>query len=397
MTTTRRADEIVLWHEFDGPGDTSVEVLNEINRLFTSQYGITVRSEVMGIAELGRRLTRLPEQEADVDMALVPSDMTSYREASRFSPIHESWCSELLPGAVLDSMRMDGRLYGIPVLTGNHLVLYYNKQHYADAPYSWEALEHFAAQQGKMNIAPLGMDLTQSYNFIPFLTAFGGWPMQEGRIALDTYEVEQALRFLQLQCESGTIVSRDGATVLLEQFIAGQIGAIISGEWIFNHLSRSMGERLGIGAIPMINGAVAESMSSSVGLVFPGHALTSSRGAALAAYARFMLSEECQQMWAERVQRIPANKVVMSRLMSSGGQNRRQLITQLASCRPMPCSLYMIAGWVGMEAGLKRLADTGPSEARRLMQEQAQQVMAEVDHYMETLKGERISDGSHDL
>ncbi|WP_020619589.1 sugar ABC transporter substrate-binding protein [Paenibacillus daejeonensis] len=397
MTATRREDEIVLWHEFDGPGDTSVEVLNEINTLFTTQYGIKVRSEVMGIAELGRRLTRLPEEDAGVDMALVPSDMTSYWEASRFSPVLESWCEELVPGRVLDSMRMKGRLYGIPVLTGNHLVLYYNKQHYAEAPEPWEAFEQFAAQPGKAGIVPLGLDIAQAYNFIPFLTAFGGWPEQDGRIALDTHEVEQAITFLQQQWGTGTVTSMDGATELLEQFIAGQIGAIISGEWIFNHLSRSMGERLGVGALPRIHGAAAVSMCSSVGLVFPGQSLSSSRGGALAAYARFMLGEECQRMWAERVQRIPANEAVMKRWMSSGGENRRQLVSQLAACKPMPCSSYMIAGWVGIEAGLTELADIGPSAIRSLMQKQAQQVMAEVDHYLNTLQRERISDGSHHL
>ncbi|GBF74142.1 hypothetical protein PA598K_02473 [Paenibacillus sp. 598K] len=397
MTATRREDELVLWHEFDGPGDTSVEVLEEINRQFEAQYGIRVRSEVMGIAELGHRLTRLPEQEAGVDMALVPSDMTSYWEAARFSPVPEPWCEEWVSAAVLDSMRIGGRLYGIPVLTGNHLVLYYDKQRYAEAPATWETLERFAAQQGEAEVTALGMDLAQSYNFIPFLTACGGWLLQEERIMLDTEEAEQALEFLQLQIRSGRMVSRDGATALLEQFIEGQLGAIISGEWVFNHLSRSMGQRLGVGAIPAIRGRAPVSMCSSIGLVFPGQSLASPRGPALAAYGRFMLSADCQQMWAERVQRIPATEAAMRKMMSGGGENRRALIAQLAACRPMPCSPYMIAGWVGIEAGLRQLPDSDPSAVRRVIQEQAQQVMAEVDHYLDTLKGERISDGSHYL
>lgn len=397
MRAMRSDDELVLWHEFDGPGDTSVEVLEEINRRFEGIYGIRVRSEVMGIAELGRRLTRLPEQDAGVDMALVPSDMTSYWEASRFSPMREPWCEELVPAAVLDSMRIGGALYGIPVLTGNHLVLYYDKQRYGASPPSWETLGRFAEEQREEGVAAIGMDLTQAYNFIPFLTACGGWPLREGRIALDTDEAEQALRFLYLQVGSGTMVSRDGATALLEQFIDGQLGAIVSGEWVYNHLSRSMGQRLGVGPIPEIYGTRPVSMCSSIGLVFPGQALASSRGAALAAYARFMLSAECQQLWAERVQRIPAAAAALRQLMSGGSDNRRQLIDLLAASRPMPCSPYMIAGWVGIEAGLRQLSDSGPTAARRVMQEQAQQVTAEVDHYLDTLKGERISDGSHHL
>ncbi|MFD2334349.1 extracellular solute-binding protein [Cohnella sp. GCM10020058] len=386
MSAGRTVDELVIWHEFDGPGDTSVEVLEEIGRMYEERYGIRVRAEAMSIADLGRRLTRLPEDGTGPDMAMVPSDMANYWEAARLSEVDGAMLQDFVAPSSLDTMRIGGRLYGVPVLTGNHLVLYVNKTHYPEAPQTWEELEDGAVRLREAGIIPLGIDLGQAYSFIPFLTAFGGWPIADGRISLNTDAAEQALAFLRRGLASGKIASMDGATTLLERFAEGRIGAIVTGEWIYNYLSRRLGDELEVVAIPAIGGRPAVSMCSSIGLIFPCRSLSSPRGAALRAYAAFMLSDECQRLWVERVQRIPAASAALARIESRGSANKRQLIAQLRSSRPMPVSPYMIAGWVGMEEGLRRLPEDGASRARTAMHDRANAVMAEVDDYLEQLK-----------
>lgn len=392
MSAFQTSDELLVWHEFDGPGDTSVEVLEEIGRRYEAQYGVRVRAEAMSIAELGQRLTRLPEDGPGPDMAMVPSDMTNYWEAAGLSEVDAAPLAGLMADSVLDTMRVGGRLYGVPVLTGNQLVLYVNTEHYPEPPRTWEELERGAGRLREAGVVPLGADLGQAYSFIPFLTAYGGWPLAEGRVLLDTDAAERALAFVGKGLSAGTIASMDGATTLLERFAEGSIGAIVTGEWIYNYLSRRMDGKLAVGAIPAIDGSAAVSMCSSIGLLFPRRSLSSPRGAALRAYAAFMLSDECQQLWADRVQRIPATNAALERLETAGAPNKRQLVAQLRASRPMPVSPYMIAGWVGMEEGLKRLGAEGAARARAVMQERANAVMAEVDDYMDQLKkGANIS------
>lgn len=386
MGAGRTNDELVIWHEFDGPGDTSVEVLEEIGRMYEERCGIRVRAEAMSIAELGHRLTRLPEDGTGPDMAMVPSDMANYWEAARLSEVDAAALDGVVQASALDTMRIGGRLFGVPVLMGNHLVLYVNKTHYPEVPQTWDELEREAVRLREAGIIPLGLDLGQAYNFIPFLTAFGGWPMEGGRVSLDTEAVEQALAFLRRGLASGRIASLDGATTLLERFAEGRIGAIVTGEWIYNYLNRRLGDRLAVCAVPAIGGRPAVSMCSSIGLIFPCGSLSSPRGPALRAYAAFMLSDECQRLWAGRVQRIPASIAALERLESDGTANKRRLIEQLRASRPMPVSPYMIAGWVGMEEGLRRLPEDGAPLARAAMQERARAVMAEVDAYVDQLK-----------
>lgn len=355
--------EITIWHEFDGPGDTSIEVLEEICQLYSERHDCKIIPEVMGIAELGARLCSVSATGEGAQMALVPSDMTSYRKLGAYSPVTEDVHRGIISEASLATMQFEDQQYGVPILLGNHLVLYYNKEIYGEAPQSWEDIEAQAEELLKNDITPFGADLSQAYVFIPFLTAFGGWPLKDNRPHLLTEEAQQAFQFVVEQSAAGRIISLDGATELLEQFIAGKIGAIISGEWIFNHLSRNMEGRLAVGRLPSIHGNPSVSMSSSIGLVFPNHSLTSELSDDIKSFVRFMLSEECQLLWANRVQRIPANQLILEKLEIISTPNKREMLSLLKECRSMPVSPLMITIWVSLTAALEVLLAEGPEKA----------------------------------
>lgn len=371
--------EITIWHEFDGPGDTSIEVLEEICQLYSERHDCKVIPEVMGIAELGARLDNVGTTGKGPHMAFVPSDMTSYRTYGLYSEVPEELYSGVISESTLGTMRLEGRQYGVPILAGNHLVLYYNKEIYDNAPLCWEDIEAKADELQNSTIAPFGADLSQAYMFMPFLAAFGGWPLKDGRPHLLTGELRQALAFADEQVAAGRIVSLDGSTALLEQFIAGKIGAIICGEWIFNHLSRNMEGRLAVGKLPAINGHPSVSMSSSIGLVFPNYSLNSEYSDDIKSFVRFMLSEECQLLWANRVQRIPANQSILEKLEAISTPNKREVISLLRDCRSMPVSPYMISVWISLGAALETLPDGGLEKALHVLKQSLDANIAEID------------------
>ncbi|MBW7476908.1 extracellular solute-binding protein [Paenibacillus oenotherae] len=371
--------EMTIWHEFDGPGDTSIEVLEEICRLYSERHDINVTPEVMNIAELGTALGNVRKTGKGPQLAFVPSDMITYNKVGLYSLVPEELYGGLMSDASLATMQFDGGQYGVPVLLGNHLVCYYNKEIYEEAPLTWESIEAQADNLLESGIKPFGADLSQAYVFIAYLTAFGGWPLKDGRPNLATEEMEQALAFLNNQTASGRIISLDGATELLEQFIAGKIGAIISGEWIFNHLSRNMEGRLGVGQLPSIRGNPSVSMTSSIGLVFPNHSLESEYGEDIKSFVRFMLSEECQLLWANRVQRIPANTEILEKLEAAGSPNKRMLISLLKHCHSMPVSPFMIIVWIAIACALEVLKTEGPERALDLIDQKLDIAVSEME------------------
>lgn len=368
----KKNKEIVLWHEFDGPGDTSIEVLEGICKLYTERFGVQVTPQVMNITELTARLNRIKDTHQGPHLAMVPADMSSYVENGLYSEVPGGLLDNVLTEGTLSTMQMDGVQYGIPVLRGNHLVLYYNPEIYNSAPTTWDVFEEEAERLSAQGVVPIGADLQQGYWFIPFLTAFGGWPVQNGKPNIITAEMKQALQFIRDKMDQGVLVSLDGSTGLLEQFIDGKIGAIICGEWIYNHLDKHMNHRLAVCQLPVIEGRQSLSMSSSIGLIYPNHSLTSEEREDILSFTRFMLSDECQTMWTLDVQRIPAQEGTLKRLTDIVAPNKKMILSLLDQARPMPTFPFMIHVWEALNAGLIELPLSNPEQALKKIEQSLQ-------------------------
>ncbi|WP_053377220.1 sugar ABC transporter substrate-binding protein [Paenibacillus sp. FJAT-27812] len=374
--------ELVIWHEFDGQGDTSIEVLEQLCEKFEEQHGVHIRLESMSITELGERIKHIHRTGEGPHMAIVPSDMASYKESALLSAVPLAWYEGIIGEHVLQSMLVDGYQAGLPILTGNHLALYYNRGLYKNPPLDWQEWSERSAELNDKGITPVGIDIKQSYSFIPLLTAFGGWPMHNNKPSLGTPEMEAAIAYVHNQREKGVLKSFDGATELLEQFLAGQISAIITGEWIYNYLQREMGDELGVAHLPAIAGKASFSMSSSIGLIFPNDSINTSLGDDIRKFAAFLLEDESQLAWAERAQRIPVRTGAMEKLQATADPNRQNLIAMANASRPIPVSPFMIAAWVGMEAGLAELEQGNAEGACRKMVGVSEEVVAQIEQFL---------------
>ncbi|WP_410771134.1 extracellular solute-binding protein [Fontibacillus sp. BL9] len=367
--------KLVIWHEFDGPGDTSIELLERLCLEYSRQNDIQVIPEVMNISELVTRLNQVGEGGEAPQMALVPADMAGFGEKAKYSRVPDGLLSLVAPhgSGFLQSMRSEGIAYGLPVLTGNHLVLYYNREIYPEPPVSWEEIEDLGDGLKEKGIIPVAADLREPYWFIPFLTAFGGWPMLEGTPYLPKSEMKQSLQYVRIRMDRGLLASMNGSTELLEGFIAGEVGAIICGEWIYNHLDRHMKKRLGVARLPSIQGRPSISMSSAIGLVFPGYSLESELREEIVSFAAFMLSAESQMKWGTEVQRIPVHSKAREKLKDLTDVNRGLLTTLLEESRSMPIEPAMASVWEAVRAGLLILAEEGEEAAWSAMDQQFKQ------------------------
>lgn len=367
--------KLVIWHEFDGPGDTSIELLERLCHEYSRQNDIQVIPEVMNISELVIRLNAVGEGGEAPQMALVPADMAGFGQKAKYSRVPDELLSLVAPhgSGFLESMRSEGIPYGLPVLTGNHLVLYYNREIYPKPPASWEEIEDLGDGLLEKGIIPVAADLREPYWFMPFLTAFGGWPMAEGTPCLPQSEMMRALQYVRTRMNSGLLASLNGSIELLEGFIAGEVGAIICGEWIYNHLDRHMTSKLGVARLPSIQGRPSISMSSAIGLVFPGYSLESELREEIVSFASFMLSAESQMKWGTEVQRIPVHSEARGRLKDLAGANRGSLTTLLEESRSMPIEPAMASVWEAIRAGLLVLEKEGEASAWSAMDQHFKQ------------------------
>ena len=365
-----KKERLVLWHEFDGKGDTSIEVLEERCAAFSALGLGEVVPEVMNIRQLIERLALINQGGEAPDIAFVPADMLYLQEHGQFSPVERQGFGAVMEESQWQSMQLKGQQYGIPLLGGNHLVMFYDKEIYPTPPASWEALQEQAPALQAKGITPIASDCCDAYWFIPFLTSQKGWVLKEGVPALNSEANRQAMNFLSSQLEAGILANQQGSTDLLDNFIAGKSGAILCGEWIFNYLSQQMGSRLGVASLPTIDKRPMVSMGSSIGFVFPGNSLQGPKRAQVTAFTRFMLQADSQRLWATKVQRWPVHQEVLREQMASGEPNRQTILALRKQSLPMPRERIMFDIWFAMQLGLRRLIDRqcDPKEAAALMQ-----------------------------
>ena len=371
----REPEELVLWHEFDGKGDTSIEVLEERCAAFSAQGMGKVVPRVMNIRELKERLAHIHNGGEAPDIAFVPADMLYMQELGRFSKVHRHQLAAPVAADQWESMQLQGNQYGVPLLGGNHLVMFFNKTILAEPPKSWEALQAKAPELLARGITPMASDCCDAYWFIPFLTSQQGWVLRKGRPALNSEPNRRAMSFLSSQLESGVLANQQGSTLLLDNFIAGKSAAILCGEWIFNYLSQQMGDRLGVASLPQLAGRPMLSMSSTIGFVYPGESLSGPKRDLILAFTRFMLQEESQRHWATRVQRWPVHQGVIAEQVAMGEPNRQAILALRQNCLPIPRERIMFDIWFAMTLGLRRLIDRqcDAKEAAAFMQVCAQQ------------------------
>ncbi|EFM10232.1 extracellular solute-binding protein family 1 [Paenibacillus curdlanolyticus YK9] len=366
-STNNKKKELIIWHEFDGPGDTSIEVLEEICRLYSERNDINVTTEVMNIKVMGERIGEVHRGGPSPHIAFAPSDMVGYSDIGNLSKVPSDQYAGLLSERVLSTMTIGNELYGVPILNGNHLVLYYNNELFPQAPLTWADIEEAAPALLSQGVTPIAADLAQSYWFIPFFTAFGGWPMKDGMPSIGEPAMKEALAFVKEQIGQGTLASLDGSNGLIEQFIDGKIGAIICGEWIFNHLDKHLQEKLSICRLPRLNAGQALTFSSSIGFMYPGGSLESEMREDILDFTNFVLSEECQLMWANKVQRIPADEKVLQQLIATSSSNKAEIISQLQFSQPMPNDRSVIHVWLSIAEGLQLLPNHSVDDAFNAM------------------------------
>ncbi|WP_327082927.1 extracellular solute-binding protein [Photobacterium kishitanii] len=63
------------------------------------------------------------------DIIIIPSDFLGMHKLMKLYPIPQRWYRENLTPTVRDTVKLQGSYWGIPLIQGNFLLLYYNKKY----------------------------------------------------------------------------------------------------------------------------------------------------------------------------------------------------------------------------------------------------------------------------
>ncbi len=204
----------------------------------------------------------------------------------------------------------DGFLYGVPVSTGNNLVLYYNKKLLKDPPKDTDALIRLGATLTKEPIGQytLVYDTTNPFWLMPWLGAYkSGVVAEDGKTpTLDTRAMTETLTLLKTFKDKKVSPPDSDNAIADAIFSEGRAAMIINGDEALTAYAAKFGSDLGVTRLPQVS-KNDNPRPYTGGVYFALPAGTEGPKLEIAqAFIQFVTSKPIQLDMAKKFRRLPA-------------------------------------------------------------------------------------------
>ena len=324
------------------------------------------------------------------DLVYGPSDNLSlFAITETIRPI-----SDVLDSEYMSRFGADGILYWneLPYLVadqvGNHLTFVYNKEFISDPPETTDEMIDMLKEltvdldgDGKIDRYGLTWNYTEPFFFIPFLTGFGGWMLDEtGHPTLETEATIDAIQFILDLRDVHQVIPRESDYNIAETlFKESRAAAIINGPWAWAGYSQA-GIDFGLARIPR---------NSETGLW--SAPLIASKGYSLNANAQddklpyikkvleYLTDVEMQSEMVREINSIPTLMSVREDSMLLHSPILISSLQQVEVGKPMPIDPTMRQIWDGMRGPYQLIMNgaRSASEGAQLMQREAEKRIAD--------------------
>lgn len=368
------ASELRLWHSHQSLHGQSF--VDQLIADYHNAGGDRVAVTVFAPAEIKAELLLAADAGLLPDLMLMPSDFIGLHQQLDLIPLDSRWNPPGLMASTLDTARIGGQQWGIPMIQGNQLLLYYNRSLVSEPASNWQQLQAQQAMVEAKGKKLIGWNYGEMYWFTAFLGAFGGWPMANGQITLNTPAMVAALEHYRSLSSSGLVSARCTYYCAHQAFIAGEYAYAINGDWALGDMRQVLGEQLGVALLPAIGEQPMKPMRATHLLAIPklSHAgrPDEARVKRIKALIAYLLSDQEQRRLFSLSGQLPVVQSAYDHALASGDGYTKVLLAQLAQSDPMPSDPKMTIAWQAMAKGFARLMrGATAAEAAAIMQEQA--------------------------
>lgn len=319
------------------------------------------------------------------DLLLSPSDAAGVYSVSGFIlPVDDLFDLKLYTKPVVEAITDAGKAWGVPMSNGNHLVLYYNKRLTPTPPATMAELEDFCRTRARELKLPHCLAFTQSEPFwlMPWLGAYGGWPMEGRAPTLDTSAMTSALGLILKMSDEKTIPGECDYNCMDSLFKESQAAFAINGDWALPVYEKQLGKDLGVAKIPKLpaTGRWPSPMVSGKYLLLSS-ALKGPKLELVRRFVAFATSMEMQVAQVKKLRRLPALTQAAKSPAVMGDPLLRASMEQVLAGKPMPMAIEMRAVWDAMRPAYAKvlMRQISPAEAAKLMQKDALTKIAEMN------------------
>lgn len=303
-TSNAQTRQLEIWHS----QDVDAVMLNSVAAQFNSRrQDNNIRffpADVLMLTPSSLNKTRLPAG------ILLPSDKVAV-EGFNFVPISEDWISSSVSQDFLDTVTYDDRIHGIPIIGGNQVMLFYNRQLIKTPASTWQELLEQREEVEAKDAHLMGFMCDSPFFLLPFLHAFNGGYFENGEIKVDTHQNIEAVSWYKDMWEKGVFFPECNSSVVIEQFEAGKLAYWLSTDSYSYPMQRKMGDNLGMAALPTIKGNPMRGYFSTIALAVPNQLFSEDDIAMLRRFAVFLQSFETQKMIFQTLHQIPVHERIL--------------------------------------------------------------------------------------
>ncbi|MCD7757457.1 MAG: extracellular solute-binding protein [Clostridiales bacterium] len=269
------------------------------------EWDITFVYGVADEATAADTVAQDPEASADVFMYANDNitTMTDAQALAKFGGVYEEEIRSSNSDALLDSLTLDGYLYGVPYTT-NTWFLYYDKSVFSE--------EDVKSLDTMLEKGVVSFPFTNSWYLPAFYigngcTLFGDGTQEELGVDFGGENAVEVTNYLiDLIANPNFVVDADGSG--MAGLRDGSINAMFSGSWDYDSVKEILGDNLGAAALPTyeLNGEEKQ-MYAYAGSKAIGVNAHSEYMVAAVELAIYLGSAECQQLHYDLRSVIPCN------------------------------------------------------------------------------------------
>lgn len=277
--------------------------------------------------------------------------------------------SEYVPSVI-----MNDKTWGIPISSGNHLMLLYNKSILPIPPKDTDELIKMGKDLTKGEMYGLVWNQTEPFWLAPWLGGFGGQVFAADGVTptLNTQAMVDTLQFLYDLKETHKITPKEADYATADTlFKEGKAAMLINGDWSLGDYKKVMGDKLGVARLPMVKstGKYPAPYTSGKYFMVPKEV----KGAKLTAivdFIKFATSYENQLDLVKTLTRLPGLKKALSDTIVTSDIILKGSSEQMSVGTPMPSVIEMRANWDSMKPELIAVLNgqKSPKDAAAAMQ-----------------------------
>lgn len=326
----------------------------EILADFGEQQGVPVSVEFQQQGELKSAIMTSLKLQTVPDAIIMPADHVGMHSFVGYSPLKPSMFAADVAERIWATSLSDGEFYGAPIIQGSHLVLYYNKALIEAPAQTWQALLEQDAALQKKGLRAISWSYDEPFWFLPFLGAYGGWPIENDVLNLNTEAMASALDFYKSLRDKALPYPSCSYQCTVDVFKAGKVAYTINGDWEGKNFHNALGSNLGVAAIPHVGERAPVSSFSTYVVAFPQNRLHSPKRELLVKLVNYLQSPAIQQKLWQETGSIPVERTAFEQAAASAQGHSKMLLTLMKDARPLPADAAMSFAWDAIGKGYIR-------------------------------------------